>query len=97
MRTENTPNNVIAGSLSMISSTGIGLVGVGLDNPIETQVVTLTAQTTTDGPINIREFDSLVINTVTEFSANRVATDATTSISDSVAAQSDCEPPGWAI
>ena len=95
VRTENTPNNVIAGSLSMISSTGIGLVGVGLDNPIETQVVTLTAQTTTDGPINIREFDSLVINTVTEFSANRVATDATTSISDStVAAQSDVRTAG---
>lgn len=94
-RSASLPNTVTANALSMIAGGNIGLVGAGVDNAIETQVNLLSAATTVDGSIHIREFDSLTIDTVTAFSANRVALDNTTgTASSSMAARSDLRTAG---
>lgn len=95
VRTANIPNNITANALSMIAGSDIGLVGAGVDNAIEIRVNTLSASTTVDGAIHIREFDSLVIDTVAAFSVNRVATsNLTDTAASAMEARSDVRTAG---
>jgi hypothetical protein len=94
-RAANVPNNISANALSMIAGGDIGLVGAGADNAIEIRVNTLSATTTLDGSIHIREFDSLLVDTIAAFSANRVITNNLTSTASSaMEARSDVRTAG---
>ena len=94
-RTANLPNNITANALSMIAAGDIGRVGAGLDNAIETRVNVLAATSTVAGSIHIREFDSLLVDTVAAFSVNRVGTDNLTgTASSAMQARSDVRAAG---
>ncbi|MCC5833388.1 MAG: hypothetical protein JJU20_01530 [Opitutales bacterium] len=89
-----TSNNIVANAVSLMASGNIGLIGQGVDNALEISATTLTAQTTEDGSIHISAL-ALRVDTVSAFSVNRVAEDASTSTtSTTVSEQSDVRTAG---
>lgn len=87
--------NIFASAANLTAGTGIGVLGSGIDNAIETELLTLAVVTTTSGAINIREASALSIDTVATFTVNRVAIDATIDTTNTtVAARSDLRTAG---
>ena len=79
--------NVYANNLRIESSTGIGVLGSGTNNPIVTEMATVAAKTdsATSGDINLLEDTAATVGTVAVFSANSVGIDNTTSASSTTA------------
>jgi hypothetical protein len=69
-----TYRDVIANRLSMNAGVGVGELGAGTDNPIDTEVTTLSARATSGG-VNVLEANALIVDAV-EVSVQSVGIDA---------------------
>ncbi|QYM80869.1 hypothetical protein K0B96_00005 [Horticoccus luteus] len=72
--------NLYGSSARLSAATDIGVLGAGVDNALDTELVTVAAETTTAGSINLADASDLTVDTVAIIYVNRVAADGTASV-----------------
>ena len=90
--------NVDASSLVFSAGTGVGVLGSGVDEPLVTEVATVSGTTTASGGINLLEQTAVTVGTTPAFSVALVQGDGTAAVGASVATNSDlATAPGGAV
>ena len=73
-----TTTEIYANALGLVSADGIGALGTGVFNPIETEVATVAAATTAIAGIAIQDASAIAVGSVGSVPVNRVSATAAT-------------------